>query len=145
MKNLYNEQPHLWQRVLALSVVTFLIGLPLLAAPSMRTPNANVSVMQELIPLNVHAWIFMALALLLFISAFHYKNGYALTRIALSMLLGYVLMWMLSLIYGALNGNISSFAIVSLWGLYVQYIYNTLKDPGFRISDLIRDVRSRNV
>lgn len=142
--NLRTEQPHLWQRVLALSLVTIFMGLPLLAAPSAKTPNANVSVMQELLPLHQHAWIFIVLGLLLLVSVYFHKKNYQFTRISLSLLIGYALMWMLSLIYGALTGNLSSFAIVSLWGFYLYIILNTLKDPGFKISNLIREVRGNH-
>lgn len=139
--NLRREQPHLWQRVCALSVAWVFIGFPLLFAPSEKTPNANVSILAELLPLHLHAWIFMVIGICLFVGTFFHKNNYRLTRMLLVIAAGYSLMWLLSLVYGVLTGDIVGLSIVSLWSLFTYFIYNTLTDPGFTISDLIREVR----
>ncbi len=138
---LRTEQPHLWQRVLAISILLFLTGLPLLFAPTQTTPNANVSVMGELLHLRYHAFIFMFIGVALFVSSFYYKNNYYLTRMMLAICGGYMVMWLLSLLYGGLTGNLSGLAIVSYQGFITYIIINTLRDPGFTISDLIREVR----
>lgn len=140
MKNLRNEQPHLWQRVLALSVAFILLGLPLLFAPP---GESDTQVLAQLIPLNFHGGIFLALGLGLVAGSFSTTKNYKLARVVLSISLGYMIAWLLSLLYGAFLSSISSFAIVSLWGYVTYTIHNTLRDPGFEISELIREVRNQ--
>lgn len=140
-KNLRKEQPHLWQRIVSLAIAFFAIGFPLIFAPLPQTPNANRSIMGELLPLRYHAIIFMIIGMSLLIGCFYSRRNYIATRVSLSAALGYSVMWLLSLIYGGFTGNLSAFAIVSLWGFFTYIIYNTLQDPGFVISDLIREVR----
>lgn len=142
--NLRTEQPHLWQRVFGLALAFFAMGLPLFPAPPVRAPNATVSIMAELLSLHYHAYIFVGISLLLFMGSFFSRKNYVLTRLSLSVALAYALMWLLSLFYGAFTGNISSFAIVSLWAFFTYIILNTLQDPGFTISDLIREVRKHH-
>ncbi len=142
--NLRLDQPHLWQRVFASALVFIFIGISLLFAPSERTPNANVSVLQELIPLKYHAFVFVGIGISLLLGTFRPKKNYHLLRLGLSSAIAYAIMWLLSLLYGSITGDISSLAIVALWAFMTYMLYSTLKDPGFAISGLIHEVRKNS-
>lgn len=142
--NLRKEQPHLWQRILAISILLIFTGIPLLFAPTEATPTANISVMSELLHLKYHGIIFITIGVALFAGSFNHKNNYQIVRIVLSVALGFMIMWLLSLLYGGLTGKVTGLAITSYQAFITYIIYNTLKDPGFQISNLIRKVRNGN-
>lgn len=142
--NLKTEQPHLWQRVISIILGFIAIGTPLLFAPLAQTPNANQSILQYLLPLRYHGMIFITLGLVLWVGVYKAADNYKFLRGGLAVALGYTIMWLLSLIWGAFHQQLSSFAIASLWSVFTFLVYNTLKDPGFMISNLIREVRKHH-
>lgn len=140
---LSQEQPGLYRNIAALSVTLVLIGVPMLFGPNGYTPNANDSIIQQLLPLQVHGLIFIGLAIMLLINNYSYQRNYRRTRITLSVILGFMIAWLLSLTL-ALIPEPRSVPVVAIWGYMTWTIFNLSNDPGFRVSEIIRNVRNGN-
>jgi hypothetical protein len=140
---LHNDQPALWRRTIGVALALITIGIPLFFPLQAYTKAASSSIMNTILPLEIHAAIFCLLGVLIIVGGYRPKGSYALLRITLAVTLGFMMTWLLALLYGAVVQQ-SSLSVLALWAYSVYTIYILVREPGFVVSEVISQVRKNS-